>query len=111
MIQAGPFSQADGAQTIYLRSEAHLPWHEIAVTFEDAVGDPLDPVSGSLAGAALGTGADKPEPFSEVLDVTAPSNDRRWRPFFSRINAVTITPTGLPAAARYRVTIINTAGV
>lgn len=111
MIEEGPFSQADGAQTIYLRDEAHLLWHEVAISFEDDTGAPLDPAAGSMAGAALGAGADKPEPFSEVLDITSPSNDRRWKPFFSRIDAITITPTALAANVRYRVTIINSVGV
>ena len=107
MITAGPFSQADGAVTISLGPESHLPWHEIAISLEDSNGDPVTTVSaGVLEGAATGIGADKPETFEEPVMLS--EDERRWKPFFSAVSSITITPANVPATVFYRVTIINT---
>lgn len=105
-IKAGPFSQVDGQQTISLGNESHLIWHEIAVRVVDTVTlQSADPTTGVLAGAVLGVGADKLEDFTETLDLTL--DERRWKPFASHIQSITITPTDLDADKSYFVTISN----
>ncbi len=109
MIVGGPFSQADGPQTVSIGPETHLPWHEIALTITDDVGAPVpSPAAGVISGSARGVGADQQEAFTE--DVTLVTGDRRWDPFFSFISDFVFTPAALPANLRYTVTIVNSKG-
>lgn len=108
MIVAGPFSLADGPQTVSIGPESHLPWHEIALTITDDLGDPVPSPSGSISGSGLGIGSDKQEVFTENVDLT--TDNRRWDPFFSFMSEFIFTPAGLAANERYTVTIINSKG-
>lgn len=106
MIVTGPLNPAAGAIEIPIGAESHLPWHEVAISITDDVGDPLDPATGTMTGEVQGVGADKFVSFTETLDIVA--GDRRWIPFFSNVNKFRITPIDMPANSRYTVTIINT---
>lgn len=109
MITAGPFTQADGPQTINLGAETHLPWHEIAIAITDTGGVPTPPtVAAKMAGEAIGVGTYQSEIFTDVLDIGA--NERRWKPFFSFIKEIVLTPTDLDAGLQYTVTIVSSKG-
>ena len=109
MITAGPFTQADGPQTINLGAETHLPWREIAITITDAGGTPTPPaVAVKMAGTATGVGADVEEEFTDLLDIGA--GERRWKPFFSFIKEIEISPSDLDANLQYTVTIVSSKG-
>ena len=107
-IIAGPFDVADGEQDVDLGAESGLPWHEIAISLTDSSGNLVEPIAGSMQGAALGVGSDQFENFSSGLNL--PVGQRRFTPFFSIISRVKLTPVGVDVGTFFVVTIVNTRG-
>jgi hypothetical protein len=92
--QSGPFTNATA--TIEMGSDAALAWHEIALSFTKASGEPYGALTGSATMTATGAFSDLPEAGANPLDL---ATQRRWAPFLSGVREVTVTVTGTPADA------------
>ena len=104
-IRSEVVSESDSPIRLELGASSAQRWTEIAIRVYDADNNPVSTATGMITVQAVKSGTDKPEPFTDDIDLS--SDSWSWKPELSTVTAFIFSIVGLNANYSIQFTINN----